>query len=79
MDYAPAVVEMVREVRLTIEKEAMPEATPVRARCLDCEYRNYCADIWPAAPVGAPMMRGLKRLKYAAVNLNAATPQLVPR
>ncbi|HXM44057.1 MAG TPA: CRISPR-associated protein Cas4 [Bryobacteraceae bacterium] len=23
-----------------------PEPTPVRARCAECEYVNYCADIW---------------------------------
>jgi CRISPR-associated exonuclease Cas4 len=23
-----------------------PEPTPVRARCAECEYANYCADIW---------------------------------
>jgi len=23
-----------------------PEPTPVRAHCADCEYANYCADIW---------------------------------
>jgi CRISPR-associated exonuclease Cas4 len=23
-----------------------PEPTPVRARCTECEYANFCADIW---------------------------------
>ena len=23
-----------------------PEPTPVRSRCLECEYANYCADVW---------------------------------
>jgi CRISPR-associated exonuclease Cas4 len=30
----------------TIEREAFPEPTPVRGRCYDCEYRNFCADIF---------------------------------
>src|SRR5207253_9119038 len=29
-----------------IEHEAFPEPTPVRARCMDCEYRNFCADVF---------------------------------
>jgi CRISPR-associated exonuclease Cas4 len=30
----------------TIEQEAFPEPTQVRGRCSDCEYRNFCADIF---------------------------------
>ena len=30
----------------TIEREIFPEPTPVRARCTDCEYRNFCADVF---------------------------------
>ena len=29
-----------------IQNEAFPEPTPVRARCTDCEYRNFCADVF---------------------------------
>jgi len=29
-----------------IEREAFPAPTPVRGRCSDCEYRNFCADIF---------------------------------
>jgi CRISPR-associated exonuclease Cas4 len=29
-----------------IEKEIFPPATPVRARCTDCEYRNFCGDVF---------------------------------
>ena len=39
---ARAVVEM----RRVIEREDIPGPTPVRARCVACEFRNYCADIW---------------------------------
>lgn len=34
------------EMRRVIEQEKMPGPTPVRARCVACEFRNYCADIW---------------------------------
>ncbi len=33
-------------LRSMIVTERMPEPTEVRARCADCEYRNYCGDIW---------------------------------
>jgi CRISPR-associated exonuclease Cas4 len=33
-------------IRQMIISEDFPDATPVRARCAACEYRNYCADIW---------------------------------
>jgi CRISPR-associated exonuclease Cas4 len=34
------------ELRRVIEREEMPEPTPVRARCAACEFANYCGDIW---------------------------------
>ena len=34
-----AIREMVRE-------ELLPPPTPVRARCSECEFRNYCGDIF---------------------------------
>jgi CRISPR-associated exonuclease Cas4 len=40
------VAAIVREIREMVWKERLPEPTPVRARCHDCEYQNYCADIW---------------------------------
>jgi CRISPR-associated exonuclease Cas4 len=36
----------IDEMRRMIAKEQMPPPTPVRNRCADCEYRNYCADIY---------------------------------
>ena len=33
-------------IRTLIRAEQMPEATTVRARCADCEYRNYCGDVF---------------------------------
>lgn len=34
-----AMQEMIRQERL-------PDATEVRARCEECEWRNFCGDIW---------------------------------
>jgi CRISPR-associated exonuclease Cas4 len=38
------VVAALRAIREMIAGAACPDGTPVRARCLSCEYRNYCAD-----------------------------------
>ena len=37
---------MLEEMRAMIAAEQMPEPTPVRARCEECEFRNYCGDIF---------------------------------
>ncbi len=34
------------KIRWMIENEEVPEATDVRKRCEDCEYANYCGDVW---------------------------------
>jgi CRISPR-associated exonuclease Cas4 len=36
----------VRAIRGMIAGECMPPPTPVRGRCVDCEYRNYCGDVF---------------------------------
>lgn len=33
-------------IREMILLQRVPEATEVRARCTDCEYRNYCGDVF---------------------------------
>ncbi len=38
--------EMLEAMREMIREERMPEPTPVRSRCEECEYRNYCGDIF---------------------------------
>ncbi len=38
--------QLLAEMRLAIMREATPEPTEVRARCENCEYRNYCGDIF---------------------------------
>ncbi len=36
----------LQALRGMIESETLPDATPVRGRCTDCEFRNFCPDIW---------------------------------
>lgn len=49
-DLTPELKEQTRtvlgEIRRMIEKEEMPPPTPVRNRCTDCEYRNFCGDVF---------------------------------
>jgi len=37
------MLDMMREL---IRHEQMPDPTTVRERCAECEYRNYCGDIF---------------------------------
>jgi CRISPR-associated exonuclease Cas4 len=41
-----AVVRAVADIRQIGDTQCCPPATPIRKRCLECEYANYCADIW---------------------------------
>lgn len=34
------------EIRFMIKEGILPGPTPVRSRCEDCEFRNYCGDIF---------------------------------
>lgn len=36
----------IAEIRSMIRNERMPPPTAVRGRCTDCEYRNYCGDVF---------------------------------
>lgn len=40
------VAEVVGAIRRMKDAEEMPEATLIRARCAECEYANFCADVW---------------------------------
>ena len=40
------VVESIRAIQKMRETQELPEPTSLRARCSECEYANYCADIW---------------------------------
>jgi CRISPR-associated exonuclease Cas4 len=33
-------------IRHMMATEIIPEATELRARCTDCEFSNFCADVW---------------------------------
>lgn len=38
--------KLVTEVRSMVENQYMPPPTPRRARCVDCEFRRFCNDIF---------------------------------
>jgi CRISPR-associated exonuclease Cas4 len=40
------VASIQAEVRGMLRAEQLPVATAVRARCAECEYANYCGDVW---------------------------------
>lgn len=39
-------VARLQEIRTMIREGILPPPTPVRGRCLECEFRNYCGDIF---------------------------------
>jgi len=41
-----AVKAAVVGIRKTGQSQLCPEPTDVRGRCVECEFANYCADIW---------------------------------
>ena len=41
-----AVVRAVDAIRKMCDVQWWPQPTPVRARCVECEFANYCADVW---------------------------------
>lgn len=36
----------LQEMQVMLHAERMPPPTPQRAKCADCEFRRYCADVW---------------------------------
>ncbi len=38
--------EALTRIRRSIDVQLVPDPTDVRARCHECEYRNYCSDIF---------------------------------
>lgn len=40
------VRDALAAMRRMVAQEDMPGPTTVRARCVACEFRNYCADVW---------------------------------
>ena len=45
-DLKGACLETLENIRRMIREEQFPEAPSRRAKCADCEYRNYCRDIF---------------------------------
>jgi CRISPR-associated exonuclease Cas4 len=41
-----ACVAVITGMREMIRQERMPDPTPSRGRCNECEYQNYCRDVW---------------------------------
>ena len=39
-------VHFMIEMREMISDGCLPEPTDVRKRCEECEYANYCGDVW---------------------------------
>ncbi|PYP90092.1 MAG: CRISPR-associated protein Cas4 [Candidatus Angelobacter sp. Gp1-AA117] len=40
------VAERLAMIRDMVREELLPPPTPMRARCSECEFRNYCGDIF---------------------------------
>lgn len=40
------VQDALQAIRAMISDERLPPPTPHRARCAECEYRNYCGDVF---------------------------------
>ncbi len=40
------VVAAVRGIRAMVERQELPEPTEDRGKCEDCEFANFCGDIW---------------------------------
>ncbi len=40
------VHKALRSISEISEQQLFPPATAVRARCVECEYANYCSDVW---------------------------------
>ena len=41
-----SVKKAVNEIRKIINEESFPDSTPFQERCTDCEYQNYCGDVF---------------------------------
>lgn len=39
-------INALDDIRLMITRERFPDAPAQRAKCTDCEYQNYCRDVW---------------------------------
>jgi CRISPR-associated exonuclease Cas4 len=37
---------VLNQARALVMRQQFPDPTPVRARCVQCEYRNFCGDVF---------------------------------
>lgn len=40
------VREAMNDIRKVVSMGLLPDPTEIRKRCAECEYSNYCADVW---------------------------------
>lgn len=45
-DLKADTVELFKKIREMVASERMPDATDEREKCTDCEYKNYCGDVF---------------------------------
>lgn len=45
-DILERVRQAIADIQAQRDTEILPAPTVVRGRCAECEYQNYCADIW---------------------------------
>jgi CRISPR-associated exonuclease Cas4 len=46
MELKEETVDRLAQIRGIIQEGILPAPTPVRSRCEECEFRNYCGDIF---------------------------------
>lgn len=39
-------LSVLKQARALVMRQEFPDPTPVRARCVQCEYRNFCGDVF---------------------------------
>jgi len=39
-------LQILDQIRDMVENEKFPDPPSTRAKCVDCEYQNYCRDVW---------------------------------
>jgi CRISPR-associated exonuclease Cas4 len=46
LELRQSVLDTASAIRAMISSESLPDPTDFRKRCEDCEFANFCADIW---------------------------------
>lgn len=45
-DLRAAVIKAITDIHTMSDQQLCPPPTPARGRCAECEFANYCADVW---------------------------------